>query len=976
MHPDVRLVVLNGCLTAAAPKEKERDGLSMAEAFGRLGAPYVIAMQYSLSTVSGTLLSEHFYQDLAKGKTIAEAMRLSRLTLREQGLHPWEFAVPILFTAHLEKEDGILVISAETKEQVEVKLRGGRLTEHREDRFAGRRRELVKIAKALDKHSIDRGVLIHGAGGMGKTATALEAAHRFGEDFQEVVFAAARRELPSPELSTELKGAGMGRQAEDVSALFQQVIREFRELGCPVSIPEGADFDQIRQAILDRFSEPGRRLLILDNLEDLFSDPDRGDTLDGRLVEFLERLPVDRCRVILTSRTDFRNLSRAYGRVELNPLQGREIGEFFQELLRDSAGKVDVEQMRAVLSKTGAHPFTLRFALTMLEEGAPLKYVLDRLLDPSKEPWRYLVEKALERMGEEESEIYRALSLFWSTGTAATLSEVVGIDELKVYKALRRLLRFSLVTKQRHWILREDYYGLLPLLKEDAQRQRMSELGRESEMKKRFGQLMLKVVNEYGDRLKGLNKWELSWLDQEKRNIMTGGKYLHELNQWDEAFKVNDFCKQIGRLLMDIGMESAALNNMGVYFFTKSEWDRALEMYGKALEIDERLGDLHGMAETLCNMGVVYDDKGDWDRALESYGQSQKTFKRFGDHHGIAKTFIGIGVVLANKGDWDRALEMYGKALEIDERLRDHHGIASTFHNMGSVYTQKGEWDRALVMYGKALEIDEGLGDHHSMAKNLCNMGVVYDKRGEWDRALEMYGKALEIEKRLRDHHGMAQTFNNIGTVLANKGEWDRALEMFGKDLEISERLGNHHGMASTYNNMGLVLANKGEWDRALEMYVQAQETFKRLGDHHGMAQTFNNIGSALADKGEWDQALEMYGQSLEINEHLGDHQGMALTFNNMGSAYARKGEWDQALERFRQSLEIKERLGDHHGAAKTRFNMAMLSVKKGDLKGAVTLASQALEVLKKYDSPHVQQVENAIWIWQTKIEMDGEINI
>jgi len=967
IHPNIRLAVLNGCLTAAALKATAQDGLSMAEAFGQLGVPYVIAMQSSLSTVSGTLLSGHFYRYLAKGKTIAEAVRLSRFTLHEQGPHPWEFAVPILFTAHPEKEEGALVIPVETEEQVDVKLRGSRLTEQREERFAGRRRELVKIAKALDRHSADRGVLLHGAGGMGKTATALEAAHRFGEDFDEVVFAAARRELPSPELSVELKGASIGRQAADVSTLFQQVIREFRDLGRPLSIPEGADFGQISRAILDRFCEPGRRLLILDNLEDLFSDPDRGDTLDGRLVDFLGQLPVERCKVILTSRTDFRNLPRGYRRVGLNPLEGLEIGEFFQELLRDRAGVVDMEELRVVLSRTGAHPITLLLALALLEEGVSLQEVLGRLTDPSEEPWRYLVEKTLERMGPEESEIYRALSLFRSTGTVATLSEVIGIGGSEIRQALHRLFRFSLVTKQTHVLLDEEDYGLLPLLREDAGRKRMADPERESEMKQRFGQWVLGEIDEYGSRLDALGMLELNRLDQEKWNILVGGVYLQELSRGDDALKVYDCCMRIDRLFEHREMESAVLNNMGIVYLRQGDWDRALEMYGKSLEIRERLGDHHGMAQTLGNIGNVYRVKGDWDGALEMYGKSLETFERLGDHHGMAQTFNNMGVIYDQQAEWDQALEIYGKALETFERLGDHHGMAQTLGNIGNVYRDKGEWDRALEMHGKSLEIDERLGDHHGMAQTFNNMGMVLADKGEWDRALEMYGKSLEIDERLGDHHGMAQTFNNMGMVLADKGEWNRALEMYGKSLETYERLGDYHGMAQTFNNMGVIYYQQGEWDGALEMYGKSLEISERLGDHHGMAATLNNMGNVYRQQGEWDRGMEMFGKSVEIKERLGDHHGMAQTFGNMGIVYYQKGDWDQALEMYGKALEISERLGDLHGVAQTRFNMALLSGQKGDLKGAVTLASQALEIFKKYGSTHIQKAEDAIRRWQSR---------
>jgi len=54
----------------------------------------------------------------------------------------------------------------------------------------------------------------------------LEAGHRFCEDFDQAVFASARKELPVGQLQRELKGAEGRYQAQDVAAFLSQIAQQ------------------------------------------------------------------------------------------------------------------------------------------------------------------------------------------------------------------------------------------------------------------------------------------------------------------------------------------------------------------------------------------------------------------------------------------------------------------------------------------------------------------------------------------------------------------------------------------------------------------------------------------------------------------------------------------------------------------------------------------------------------------------------
>ncbi len=674
-----RLAVLNACETSVAPGADEAlpPARSIAETLCRLGVPRVVAMQQSITTTAGEIFTSVFYKHLAQGRSCAESLRRARLELEEQAPHPWEFTAPILFTTSRVVEEGGMFnpVGGETA-RVKVLTRGAVCSEQREKRFAGRRREQVAIARALTRTSRKKGVLLHGAGGMGKTATALEAAHRFGEDFDQILFAGARIKPPPASLQEHLRGAGGERVAADAVDVLTQLVEEFNRAKSedekPIMLAETPTFEKIATAVVEACNRPGFRLVILDNVEDITRKEDGATVLDTQLANTLERLDPARCRVILTSRWDVSNLPEDdYSRVPLNPLEDPEVIEFLQQLVREKGKRQNLESLREVVRRTGGHPFTLRLALGWLDKGWNLEEVFEGLTDPDRAPWQYLVEVSLARMGEAEEILYRALSLFRGDGaTAAALRRVAGFDDHdgSFRTALDNVHSFSIVTSEYDPAAGVRYYQLLPLLREDAEKERRAEPEKETPMKRRFCEW---AQNEKAV-LEKKGRDDFRTRHKKNRNIynyIAAADYLKLFSEFDKAIELYKWTQKCAKEFNNIAAAAVILNNMGVVLAKKGEWDDALVMYADALKTFERVGDVHGMAQTYNNMGLVLADKGEWDDALVMYRKDLEISERVGDVHGAAMTRFNMALIAARGGDIAKALGLAQQALDVFRKL-------------------------------------------------------------------------------------------------------------------------------------------------------------------------------------------------------------------------------------------------------------------------------------------------------------------
>ena len=179
--PDLRLAVFAGCETARPdrdpasvdPEEGWRELLSLADYCVQEACPAVIGMQAVLPFSTERLFTRFFYQAVATGYSVAEAMRLARGAIHGDerlGGDLLNWSVPALFVGS--SEPGALVprsapsaSPASSPKLWELKL-GLRQSE---SRFFGRELPLRQAVDIMTGQTPEHVLLITGAVGVGKT---------------------------------------------------------------------------------------------------------------------------------------------------------------------------------------------------------------------------------------------------------------------------------------------------------------------------------------------------------------------------------------------------------------------------------------------------------------------------------------------------------------------------------------------------------------------------------------------------------------------------------------------------------------------------------------------------------------------------------------------------------------------------------------------------------------------------------------
>jgi tetratricopeptide (TPR) repeat protein/transcriptional regulator with XRE-family HTH domain len=601
--------------------------------------------------------------------------------------------------------------------------------------FTGRAAELDRLHAGLAEHSAVTVHALRGMGGVGKTQTVIEYAHRHADDYDVVWWI----------------------NAENASAVADQ----FAPLGAEFGLPALADPQATVRAVQRTLRTRGRWLLIFDNAE---SAPDIRALLPGGPGHSL----------ITTRRGGF----RAVGDVlDLDTLDRAEA----VALLRRRVLGLTSSEAERITARLGDLPLALDQAAAFLDQtGAPAEEYL-RLLDTSAaelygrgrptdhpETVATVWSVSFDRLRVSTPAAVQLLELCaWLAPEPIPLDLFTGhpdllpqplattaADPVAFNEAVGALVDYSLIRRVGGMIV-------VHRLVQDVTRHRAID-----EASTTGGSLPVVLAllraDLPGDVWGAPNSWP-RW-----RLLLPS---VLAATRHDDDSSCGD----------DLGW---LLSEAGTYLRSQGRTAEALPLHQRALRIREAALDPDHLdvATDLMAVGWTLSALG---RAAEALPLEQRALRireaALGpDHPEVSEVLAYLGRALSTLGRAAEALPLYERALRIDEATfgPDHPEVATWLNLIGWALSALGRAAEALPLHQRALRIDEaGLGpDHPDVAADLTFIGWALSALDRAAEALPLQQRALFIDEAALgpDHPDVATDLNEVG----------RALSALGRDAE------------------------------------------------------------------------------------------------------------------------------------------------------------------------------------------------
>ncbi|MGW4221687.1 tetratricopeptide repeat protein [Streptomyces bacillaris] len=298
-----------------------------------------------------------------------------------------------------------------------------------------------------------------------------------------------------------------------------------------------------------------------------------------------------------------------------------------------------------------------------------------------------------------------------------------------------------------------------------------------------------------------------------------------------------------------------------------------------------------------------------------------------------------LASTLSDLGEHRQAADLHQQVLTDRERVLgpDHPDTLTSRHNLAGTLNALGEHRRAADLQRQVLTDHERIlgPDHPDTLTSRNNLASALSDLGEHQRAAELQRQVLTDSERVLgpDHPDTLNSRNNLASALSDLGEHQRAAELQRQVLTDHERIlgPDHPDTLTSRDNLAIALNALGEHRRAADLHQQVLTDRERvLGpDHPDTLTSRDNLASALSRLGEHRQAADLHQQVLTDRERvLGpDHPHTLTSRNNLASTLSRLGEHRQAADLHQQVLTDRERvLGpDHPDTHTSRHNLAIV---------------------------------------------------
>jgi tetratricopeptide (TPR) repeat protein len=634
--------------------------------------------------------------------------------------------------------------------------------------FIGREKELAQVHRILRPypHSQEHLVTIDGVGGVGKSALALEVAHRYLRDYERL----PKGERFEAIIWTSAKAVVL---TADGIASRPQITRTLDDIYTTISIV--LELEEItrarpeeRDGLVTKALARQRTLLIVDNLETI--DDERANT-------FLRELPAP-TKAIVTTR---HRIDVAYP-VRLVGMSWEEAQELItRECEKKGVGLIE-EHMHGLYDRTGGVPLALVWSVAQMGYGYSPDEVLRRLGNPQGDIARFCFHSTIERIrGKSAYRILLALAVFATDASREALGCVAGFGEdmLSRDEGLVELEKLSLANK------RDGRFSLLPLTKAYA----ISLSPDQRALRSRQEEFYLDFCREYGGTTEN---WEnYSRIDQERQNLIDLLEWCQQNQRWQALLDLQDSLSDYWELRS--------------YWSEQERWcQRALEACSQ-LAVDSSLS-VHNQRKKGASHLALCWVRLNQDRFEDAGAEAKKALeilKPIEDQHGIAVAYRHLGLVEKLQGELEQ--------------------------NRGHLDCAQEHFVQAKAYYEAALDIWRSSDNQRDVSSVLANIGHMLIAQGKYSEAHGFLQQALTIRRQIKDSARISTTLRGLGLIDELEGKLESAAGYYLEALEIAEQVGDKLSAGRAAFELAELKRKQGYYQKAISLATQAHEFFQAL---------------------------------------------------------------------------------------------------------------------------------------------------
>lgn len=714
--------------------------------------------------------------------------------------------------------------------------------------FVGRAAEVAEIHRLLTSDSplpnAPRLLTLTGAGGVGKTRLALEAAAGLADAFPDGVWLVELASLAEASHVPQTLATVLGLRLEGGRSPLATLARHLRSK---------------------------RALIVLDNCEHLLD-------ACAHLVEALLKACPD-LRTLATSRErlsiagewvrDVPSLSTPDPGVPLpvEAILGYDAVRLFVERASAVAPTFHLtadhtHAVAEVCHRLDGIPLALELAAARLPL-LPIEQLAARLDNrfavltdgsrtalPRHQTLRGVMDWSYDLLESDEQALFRRLGVFVGGWTleAAEAAAGDGIETDDVLTLLGRLVDKSLVrVETQEGVAR---YRMLETVREYALG-RLAASGEEDAMRRRHAEYYVGLVEAAGthegrrglgpvaarvarvrmniDNVRAATRWSQSTMDGRDLEMRLVPPLLRMANSdvWDDAIAWLETALAHAREIGTPSLVGWVLQGLGFHLTLQGEYAAAQARLVESLMFWREDGNVWHRAYVLERLGWLARERGDAATARVWLEQSLPLYREADDLGGLAGALNTLGEVAVMQEDPARAISLLEEALRLNQARGHRPEMGWTLNHLGHVAQLEGDYERARRLYEESAAFFRGtFAAQAGLAWDSYGLGEAALGYGDARLARTRFIEALGYLHSFTDHACMLWCLAGLAGVASLEGQSQRAARLWGAAERLRASMGARPAPASRATRERLMaMARQQLGDAAFEAAWAAGQT-------------------------------------------------------------------------------------------------------------------------------------------------------
>ena len=882
---DVRLAVFSACETATVEDDKphHRDkgpavNATLATALVMSQVPAVVAMPFNLQDDLSPIFMSHFYEALAQGRTLEEALARARQAMLPVLKYRGWF-IPVLYRQVVEGKEGPVAFLSthDGHEDLDHPLAHlgasttfvGRAVELRDlgtllSQAIGEDDEWAEARSQLRLHPGVHHIALIGPAGIGKSALAFEAARL------------NRGKFPGGTIGVSLQG---GRSFVDA------LLEIAHQLHIAINASHASDINYCEQMVLTVFRSLGNRelpcLLVLDRFDEV-----QERTTVGMWHRFLCNLP-EQVVVLVTSHSSPATVAALVGTTchwyefQVDKMTSEDLLHLFTELAQENnlIERIHLEdpEQEAILEEI----------CTLLDGyplGAELIFGRARSIDGKVYP-----PQAATRPLEEVRDELRESPL---EGVWAVLDVAYRLLSKPAQLLLPYLATFKLPFSK------EQILMLIEPRKTDALRA-VERMDSEPTLQKRSP---IEIIVEESETTLAIPlELQKNWSNARDELVQASfmqfdGRVYHihgQVRKYAHALLPPDEHRRVHRV--------AAAYYGSRPHPTQEEWFAAFEHLEEAHEPQDLQKAVHLAVRAswaLCGHGRISELRTTLRRA-EGYALD------LGDKTGEGQIQCCLGAILRQQGQYEAAIGCLTRSLALHREQHEPDEQAWALYEFAMLFREEGQFQRAKTHAQEALSLFGEAGDAKGVAWMHVVLGEVSRGFGRYYEALDYFERALASFRSLNNDEGIAQVLRDRGTIYEALGRYPEALTDYEEALRLFTMQGLRFWQAWAFTDRSAVYLDQAKFDLAEKSSEAAIAIFREQKAGRGAGWALRVKGDIERKKHNLNAARTYYEEAMKIFIALGDSVDHARTLNSLGALSQQEGAYMLAREQYEHALVL-----------------------------------------------------------------------